>query len=220
MCRTTRRASSTKTSSSASAHYAAQTHQHPSVRQSHGGSSRQARSVIDGVPADVVTLALFSDIDALRKRSLIAPDWQKRLPNDSLPYTSTIVFVVRKGNPRGIKDWPDLIARDVSIVTPDPRSSGNGKLSFLAAWGSALHRGRSQDEARAFVTELYRHVAVLDRGAREATLHFVQEKIGDVHLAWENEALLEVEESQGRSRDRLSAERIGIIKRVLPHRGG
>jgi sulfate/thiosulfate-binding protein len=167
------------------------------IRQSHGGSSRQARAVIAGAPADVVTLALHSDIEALHQRGLVADGWSARLPNDSLPYTSTIVFVVRRGNPRHIRDFADLVAPGVSIVTPNPKTSGNGKLSFLAAWGSVRARGGSEDEARAFVTQLYQHVAILDSGAREATLHFAQEKVGDVHLTWENEALLEVDDARG-----------------------
>jgi sulfate/thiosulfate transport system substrate-binding protein len=167
------------------------------IRQSHGGSSRQSRAVIAGAPADVVTLALHSDIEALHKRGLVADGWSARLPNDSLPYTSTIVFVVRRGNPRRIHDFADLVQPGVSIVTPNPKTSGNGKLSFLAAWGSVRARGGSEDDARAFVTQLYQHAAALDSGAREATLHFAQEKVGDVHLTWENEALLEVDDAKG-----------------------
>lgn len=167
------------------------------IRQSHGGSSRQARAVIAGAPADVVTLALRSDIEALRRHGLIADGWSARLPNDSVPYTSTIVFVVRRGNPRHIRDFADLVAPGVSIVTPNPKTSGNGKLSFLAAWGSVLARGGSDADARAFVTQLYQHAAILDSGAREATLRFTQEKIGDVQLTWENEALYEVDEAKG-----------------------
>lgn len=167
------------------------------IKQSHGGSSTQARAVMDGLDADVVTLALWSDTDAIRKQGLIKENWADRLPNRSLPYFSTIVFVVRKGNPRGIKDWPDLVKPGVQIITPNPKTSGNGKLSFLAAWGSVLHRGGSGDEARKFVGELYRHVPVLDTGARGATTTFAQKGTGDVHLTWENEAHLEVRESQG-----------------------
>jgi sulfate transport system substrate-binding protein len=163
------------------------------IKQSHGGSSRQAHSVIDGSQkADVVTLALTTDVDALRKRGLIAADWQKRLPNNSEPYTSTIVFVVRKGNPKAIHDWPDLIKGEVAIVTPNPRTSGNGKLSVLAAWGSVTTRGGSEADALAYLKALYRHVAVFDAGARGAATSFAVEKIGDVHLTWENEAWREV----------------------------
>jgi sulfate transport system substrate-binding protein len=167
------------------------------ITQSHGGSTRQAQSVIDGAPADVVTLALPSDVDALRKRGLVAADWDQRLPNSSQPYISTIVFVVRKGNPRGIKDWPDLIHRDVSIITPNPRTSGNGKLSLLAAWGSVIDRGGNDEKALDYLKQLYRHVAVLDTAARDATNTFTQEKVGDVQLTWENEALLEAAEYKG-----------------------
>jgi sulfate transport system substrate-binding protein len=167
------------------------------IRQSHGGSGTQARAVIDGLEADVVTLAMFPDTDAIRKAGQIEAGWEKRLPNNSLPYTSTIVFVVRKGNPKGIKDWPDIVKPGVQIVTPNPKTSGNGKLSFLAAWGAVTERGGSQPEALAFVTKLYEQTPVLDLGARAATTTFVQKKIGDVHLAWENEARLEVEEARG-----------------------
>jgi sulfate/thiosulfate-binding protein len=149
--------------------------------------------VIDGSQkADVVTLALTTDVDALRKRGLIAADWQKRLPNNSEPYTSTIVFVVRKGNPKAIHDWPDLIKGEVAIVTPNPRTSGNGKLSVLGAWGSVTTRGGSEADALAYLKALYRHVAVFDAGARGAATSFAVEKIGDVHLTWENEAWREV----------------------------
>jgi sulfate/thiosulfate transport system substrate-binding protein len=167
------------------------------IKQSHGGSGSQARAVIDGLEADVVTLAIWSDIDAIRKAGLIANDWQQRLPHNSLPYFSTIVFVVRKGNPHEIKDWSDLVRPGVEIITPSPKTSGNGKLSFLAAWGSVVRRGGSDVEARQFVTELYRHTPVLDTAARAATTTFAQKGIGDVHLTWENEAVLEVAESAG-----------------------
>jgi sulfate transport system substrate-binding protein len=167
------------------------------IHPSNGASGSQARAVIDGLEADVVTLALWSDTDTLRKKGLLKEGWDKAFPQNSLPYFSTIVFVVRKGNPRGIKDWPDLIKSDVAIVTPNPKTSGNGKLSFLAAWGSVLRRGGSEDDARRFVSELYRHTPVLDTGARGATTTFAQKGIGDVHLTWENEAHLEVRESQG-----------------------
>jgi sulfate transport system substrate-binding protein len=167
------------------------------IRQSHGGSSSQARAVIDGLEADVVTLALHSDTDALRKKGLLADGWEKRLPDDSLPYHSTIVFVVRKGNPKGIRDWADLVKDDMKIITPNPKTSGNGKLSFLAAWGAVLHRGGSEQDAREFVGRLYQRVPVLDTGARGATTTFAQKGIGDVHLTWENEAHLEVQEAKG-----------------------
>jgi sulfate/thiosulfate-binding protein len=167
------------------------------IKQSHGGSGTQARAVIDGLDADVVTLAMWPDTDAIRKAGQIADGWDKRLPNNSLAYTSTIVFVVRKGNPKGIKDWPDIVKSGVEIVTPNPKTSGNGKLSFLAAWGSVTQRGGSETEALEFVKKLYEHTPVLDLGARGSTTTFVQKKIGDVHLSWENEAKLEVQEAGG-----------------------
>jgi sulfate/thiosulfate transport system substrate-binding protein len=168
-----------------------------SIKQSHGGSSTQARSVIDGLDADVTTLASFLDTDAISKKGLINPGWVERLPNHSRPYLSTIVFVVRKGNPKGIKDWPDLVKPGVSIITPNPKTSGNGYISFFAAWGSVVTRGGSRQDAIDFVTKLYKQVPVLDSGARGSTTTFVQKQIGDVHLAWENEAHLEVAEAKG-----------------------
>jgi sulfate/thiosulfate-binding protein len=167
------------------------------IRQSHGGSSSQARAVIDGLEADVVTLASYIDTEAIAARGLITGDWARRLPNSSLPYTSTIVFVVRKGNPKGIKDWPDLVKPGVEIITPNPKTSGNGYLSFFSAWGSVVLRGGSKQQAIDYVTKLYRQVPVLDSGARGSTTTFVQRGIGDVHLAWENEARLEVAEAKG-----------------------
>ena len=167
------------------------------IKQSHGGSSSQARNVIDGLEADVVTLALWSDTNAIAKAGLIAEDWQTRLPNGALPYSSTIVFVVRKGNPKQIKDWTDLVREGVEVITPSAKTSGNGKLSFLSAWGSVVLRNGSEKEATDYVTELYRHVPVLDSGARAATTTFAQKKIGDVHLTWENEAYFEVREAKG-----------------------
>jgi sulfate/thiosulfate-binding protein len=168
------------------------------VKQSHGGSGRQARSVIDGSEkANVVSLALISDVDQLRKRGLIAADWQTRLPNSSVPYTSTIVFVVHEGNAKGIHDWPDLVKDGVSVVTPDPRTSGNGQLSFLAAWGSVTTRGGTPAQALDYLKALYRHVAVFDAGARSSATSFAVQQVGDVHLTWENEALREVADSKG-----------------------
>lgn len=168
-----------------------------SIKQSHGGSGSQARAVIDGLEADVVTLAMWSDTDQLRKKGLIKDGWEDVLPNRSLPYTSTIVFVVRKGNPKNIKTWADLKGAGIEIITPNPKTSGNGKLAFLAAWGSVLQKGGSEDDARAFVTQLYKQVPVLDTAARGATTTFAQKGIGDVHLTWENEAHLEVAEAKG-----------------------
>ena len=167
------------------------------IKQSHGGSSTQARAVIDGLEADVVTLAMWTDTDAIRKASLIKDGWEEKLPNRSLPYLSTIVFVVRKGNPKAIKDWPDLVKDGVQVITPNPKTSGNGKLSFLAAWGSVVTSGGSESDAKEFVTKLYKNVPVLDSGARGSTSTFAQKQIGDVHLTWENEAYLEVEEAKG-----------------------
>ena len=163
---------------------------------SHGGSGKQARAVIDGLEADVVTLALAYDIDAIAERSQLLPkDWQSRLPEGSAPYTSTIVFLVRKGNPKGIKDWDDLVKGDVQIITPNPKTSGGARWNYLAAWGYALKTWGGDDaRAREFVQELYQRVPVLDTGARGATNTFVQRGLGDVLLAWENEALLAQQE--------------------------
>jgi len=168
-----------------------------SIRQSHGGSGSQARSIVDGLPGDVVTLALWTDTDAVRKGGLIDPGWEDRLPNRSLPYVSTIVFVVRKGNPKGIHDWSDLAREGVKVITPNPKTSGNGKWSFASLWGSVIWRGGTEDEAREYVTRVFRQVPVLDAAARGATMTFAQKGIGDVHLTWENEAHLEVLESGG-----------------------
>jgi len=177
--------------------YKAQTGVTLAINQSHGGSTTQARAVIDGLEADVVTLASYIDTNAIAKRGLIKSGWADRLPNHSLPYTSTIVFVVRKGNPWKIRDWPDLVKPGIEIVTPNPKTSGNGYLSFFSAWGSVVARGGNEEQAKSFVTELYKHVPVLDSGARGSTTTFVQKRIGDVHLAWENEARLEVAEAKG-----------------------
>lgn len=168
------------------------------IKMSHGGSASQARAVIDGLEADVVTLGLWSDTSAVHRRKLIDDGWESRLPYRSLPYYSTIVFVVRKRNPKRIADWPDLVREDVEVITPNPKTSGNGKLSFLAGWGAELRRtGGDEAAARTYVTALYRRVKVLDSGARGATTTFAQKQIGDVHLTWENEAYLEVQEAKG-----------------------
>jgi sulfate transport system substrate-binding protein len=166
------------------------------VQQSHGGSGKQARAVIDGLEADVVTLALAGDIDAIaEKAKLIPADWQKRLPHNSSPYTSTIVFLVRKGNPKGIKDWNDLVRPGVSVITPNPKTSGGARWNYLAAWGYALKQNKG-DEAKAkeFVTALFKNVPVLDSGARGSTTTFVQRGLGDVFISWENEAFLAIKE--------------------------
>lgn len=181
------------------------------IKQSHGGSGTQARAVIDGLDADIVTLAMHSDIDAIRKKGLIADDWQKRLPNDSLPYYSTIVFVVRKGNPKEIKDWPDLIKPGVEIITPNPRTSGNGQLSLYAAWGSVATRGGTEAQAADYLTKLYQQVLVLDSGARGSSTTFAQRKIGDVHLAWENEAKLEAEASARNPTSREAKDQLELV---------
>jgi len=165
------------------------------INPSHAGSSSQARSVIEGLPADVVTLAMWTDTEEISKAGLIKEGWSERLPNGSLPYSSTIVFVVRKGNPKQIKDWSDLVRDGVEVITPNPKTSGNGKLSLLSAWGSVVLRGGSEKDALDLITKLYQHVPVLDQGARAATTTFAQRKIGDVHLTWENEAYFEVKEA-------------------------
>lgn len=165
------------------------------LKSSHGGSGKQARSVVDGGKADIITLALAADIDVLANAKLLSADWQQHLPNDSAPYTSTIVFLVRKGNPKGIKDWNDLLKPDVKVIVPDPKSSGGARWAYLAAWGQALRaNGNSEEKARDYVRELYKHVPILDSGARGATLTFAQRNQGDVLLAWENEAKLTVQE--------------------------
>ncbi len=165
------------------------------VQQSHGGSGKQARAVVDGLEADVVTLALAYDVDALAVSGLMAANWQKRLPDNSCPYTSTIVFLVRKGNPKGIKDWDDLAKPGVQVITPNPKTSGGARWNYLAAWGFALSKyGKEPATAKEFVARLYKNVPVLDTGARGSTVTFVERGIGDVLIAWENEALLAVRE--------------------------
>lgn len=165
------------------------------IKQSHGGSGKQARAVIDGLEADVVTLALAYDVDAIAEKGLIKPGWQKELPHNSSPYTSTIVFLVRKGNPKKIKNWDDLVKPGVSVITPNPKTSGGARWNYLAAWAYALHQpGGSDAKAREFVTKLFKNVPVLDSGARGSTNTFVQRGLGDVLLAWENEAFLAINE--------------------------
>jgi len=193
-------------------HWAKETGENVSVRMSHGGAGKQARSVIDGLPADVITLALAYDIDAIHQKSGLLPkDWQTRLPRNSAPYTSTIIFLVRKGNPKEIKDWGDLIKPGMEVITPNPKTSGGARWNYLAAWGYALKRelgdlaklknpnnadavAKAQKKAREFVKQIYTNVEVLDTGARGSTMTFVQRDIGDVLLAWENEAFLSVNE--------------------------
>ncbi len=177
-------------------YWKAKTGQDVTIKQSHGGSGAQARSVIDGLQADVVTLALAYDIDSIsEKAKLIPANWQSRLPNNSTPYTSTIVFLVRKGNPKNIKDWDDVVKPGVAVITPNPKTSGGARWAYLAAWGYAyLKSGKSDSAAKDFVQKLYKNVPVLDSGARGSTTTFVERGIGDVLLAWENEALLSVKE--------------------------
>lgn len=176
-------------------YWKAKTGQTVAIKQSHGGSGAQARTVIDGLEADVVTLALAYDIDAIADTKLLPTSWQKRLPDNSTPYTSTIVFLVRKGNPKNIKDWDDLVKPGISVITPNPKTSGGARWNYLAAWGYALkHNQNSQEKAKEFVKKLYKNVPVLDSGARGATTTFVQRGVGDVLLAWENEAFLAINE--------------------------
>ena len=172
------------------ASYQKETGKSVEIKQSHGGSGSQARGVIDGLQADVVTLALAYDVDAIAGKGLISADWQKRLPQNASPYTSTIVFLVRKGNPKAIKDWADLIKPGVSVVTPNPKTSGGARWNYLAAWGYALKRFESAGRAKQFVADLYKNVPVLDTGARGSTVTFVERGVGDVLIAWENEAFL------------------------------
>ena len=181
------------------------------VQQSHGGSGKQARSVIDGLPADVVTLALAYDVDAIANAGLIPKNWQTRLPNNSCPYTSTIVFLVRKGNPKKIKDWDDLVKPGVSVITPNPKTSGGARWNYLAAWGFALRKyGNDPAKAQDFVKRLFKNVPVLDTGARGSTVTFVERGIGDVLLAWENEALLAVREI-GKGQFQIIAPSVSIL---------
>ena len=176
-------------------HWKAKTGQVVTVKQSHGGSGKQARSIIDGIDADVATLALAGDIDALVQHGgHLAANWQQRLPHGSAPYTSTIVFLVRKGNPKGVKDWDDLVRPDIKIITPNPKTSGGARWNYLAAWAFAERQYGSAEKARDFVRQLYRNVPVLDSGARGSTITFVQRGVGDVLLAWENEAFLALKE--------------------------
>lgn len=178
-----------------SKHWQDQTGDKVTVRQSHGGSGKQATSVINGIEADVVTLALAYDVDAIAERGRIDKDWIKRLPDNSAPYTSTIVFLVRKGNPKQIHDWSDLVKPGTSVITPNPKTSGGARWNYLAAWAYALeHNNNDQAKAQEFVKQLYKNVEVLDSGARGATNTFVERGIGDVLIAWENEALLAVNE--------------------------
>ena len=182
------------------AYWKQRTGQDINFKQSHGGSGKQARSVIDGLGADVVTLALAADIDVIAEKAKLLPtNWQKKLPNNSTPYTSTIVFLVRKGNPQGIKDWGDLIKPGVGIITPNPKTSGGARWNYLAAWAWAKHQPAGNDaKAQEFVRKIYKNTKVLDSGARGATTTFAERGIGDVLLAWENEAHLAIREQPGK----------------------
>ncbi|CAI1106363.1 sulfate ABC transporter substrate-binding protein [Serratia ficaria] len=208
-----------------SKHWQQQTGDKVTVRQSHGGSGKQATSVINGIEADVVTLALAYDVDAIAERGRIDKNWIKRLPDNSAPYTSTIVFLVRKGNPKQIHDWPDLVKSGVSVITPNPKTSGGARWNYLAAWGYALHHN-DKAKAQEFVKSLYRNVEVLDSGARGATNTFVERGIGDVLIAWENEALL-AEKELGKdkfeiitpSESILAEPTVSVVDKVVDKRG-
>lgn len=196
------------------------------IKQSHGGSGAQARAVIDGLDADVVTLALASDVDAVAASGLVKADWQKRLPQNSAPYTSTIVFLVRKGNPKGIRDWNDLTKPGVEIVTPNPKTSGGARWNYLAAWGYALRQpGGNEAKAKQFVADIFKKVPVLDSGARGSTTTFVQRGIGDVLLAWENEAYLALDETPGKlgivvpSVSILAEPPVAVVDKVVDKKG-
>ena len=207
-------------------YWKAKTGQTVSVKQAHGGSGGQARAVIDGLEADVVTLALAYDIDAIARSGLIKAGWQKRLPQNSAPYTSTIVFLVRQGNPKGIKDWGDLVKPGIGVITPNPKTSGGARWNYLAAWGYALRQpGGTDATARQFVSDLFRKVPVLDSGARGATMTFVRRRIGDVLLAWENEAYLALAESPGQLEivsppiSILAEPPVAVVDQVVDRRG-
>jgi sulfate transport system substrate-binding protein len=209
------------------AYWKAKTGEPVTINQSHGGSGTQARAVIDGLEADVVTLGVAPDVDAIAKAGLISPDWMSRLPNNSAPYTSTVVFLVRKGNPKAIKDWDDLIKPGIDVITPNPKTSGVARLNYLAAWGYALKKWNNDEaKATAFLTTLYKNVPILDSGGRGATLTFVQRGIGDVLLAWENEALLAVNqlgkgdyEIVAPSLSILAEPSVAVVDKVADRRG-
>jgi len=192
-------------------HWKAKTGQDVEIQQSHGGSGKQARSVVDGLEADVVTLGLAYDVDAVANAGLAPKNWQTRLPNNSAPYTSTIVFLVRKGNPKKIKDWDDLVRPGVQVIAANPKTSGGARWNYLGAWGYALHKyGNNQAKARDFVQRLYKNVPILDTGARGSTITFVERGIGDVLVGWENEALLAVREI-GKGKFQLVAPSVSIL---------
>ena len=196
-----------------------------SIDQSHGGSGSQARAIIDGLGADVATLSIWTDTDALRKQGLLKEKWEETFENRSVPYTSTVVFVVRKGNPKGIKEWSDVVKSGVSVITPNPKTSGNGRLSFLGAWGSVVLNGGSEADAIQFIKKLYGNAPNLDTGARGATVTFAQKGIGDVHLTMESEAYLEVNEAKGElelvypSLSILHEPHVAVVDKVVDKKG-
>jgi sulfate transport system substrate-binding protein len=206
----------------------AKTGQNVTINQSHGGSGKQARAVIDGLPADVVTLGLAYDIDALAEKGhLLSPDWQKKLPQNSTPYTSTILFLVRKGNPKGIKDWNDLIRPGIAVIQPNPKTSGGARWNYLAAYGQALRQpGGNDAKAKAYVAALYKNVTVLDSGARGSTTTFIERGIGDVLVTWENEAFLALDgATKGKfeivvpSTSVLAEPPVAVVDKVVAKRG-
>jgi sulfate transport system substrate-binding protein len=209
------------------AHWKSKSGEELKIKQSHGGSGKQARAVIDGLQADVVTLALAYDIDEIASRGLIAKDWQKRLPHNSSPYTSTIVFLVRKGNPKKITDWHDIARPGISVITPNPKTSGGARWNHLAAWGYALKQpGGNEKSAQEFLAKIYKNVPVLDSGARGATTTFIERGIGDVLLTWENEALLAIKELGpdkveivAPSQSILAEPPVAVVDKVVERRG-
>ena len=206
-------------------YWKAKTGQTVAIKQSHAGSGAQARAVIDGLEADVVTLALAYDIDAIAQAGLTSTAWQKRFPQNSAPYTSTIVFLVRKGNPKGIKDWGDLSKPGIQIITPNPKTSGGARWNYLAAWGYGLRQFGGDDKARQFVADLYKKVPVLDSGARASTMTFTRRQIGDVLIAWENEAYLALQESPNQleivvpSISILAEPPVAVVDKVVDRKG-
>ncbi len=216
----------TEVNAAFAAQWKSRTGQEVAIQQSHGGSGKQARSVIDGLEADVVTLALAGDIDAIARTGLLPAAWQQRLPHNSTPYTSTIVFLVRKGNPKAIRDWDDLGKAGVSVITPNPKTSGGARWNYLAAWGAVLRRGGDEAQARDLVARIFRNVPVLDTGARGSTVTFVERGIGDVLIAWENEALLALREFGADkfeivapARSILAEPPVAVVDKVADRRG-
>jgi sulfate/thiosulfate-binding protein len=205
--------------------YEAETGQKLTIDQSHGGSASQARAIIDGLEADVATLSIWTDTDALRKQGLLKENWDDTLEKKSLPYTSTVVFVVRKGNPKNIKDWSDLVKPGVAVITPNPKTSGNGRLSLLGGWGSVVLNGGTEEQALDYLTKLYRNVPNLDTGARAATMTFAQKGVGDVHLTMESEAYIEVKQSEGEleliypAQSILHEPPVAIVDKIVDRKG-